>query len=157
VVDEATQTLFVGEEKHGVWRYDLRHTQSDAQPWAPQLVMAAGGLLVPDVEGLAIYPGTPAHPGRYLAISSQGNDSFVLIDAAPPFAVRGAFRIGINAARGVDAVSETDGIDISAAALGGPYGEGVLVVQDGHKRLPNGKQNFKLVPWSAVRQGLRLP
>lgn len=152
VVDEATQTLFVGEEKHGVWRFDL-----GAGTWSPTLIVTAGGALVADVEGLAIYPGTPTHPSRYLAISSQGNDSFLVVDAAPPHTLRGAFRVGLNPARGVDAVSETDGIDISAVNFGGPYGEGMLVVQDGHKRLPAGPQNFKLVPWSAVRQALRLP
>ena len=72
----------------------------------------------------------------------------------PPFAQRGTFAIGTNAALGIDGVSETDGLDVSAANLGGPYADGLLVVQDGHKRLPQGPQNFKLVPWAAVEKAV---
>ncbi|PTT77048.1 hypothetical protein DBR42_25930 [Pelomonas sp. HMWF004] len=61
----------------------------------------------------------------------------------------------MNAALGIDGVTETDGLDVTAASLDGPYREGLLVVQDGHKRLPHGRQNFKLVPWSEVRKLLR--
>ena len=71
-------------------------------------------------------------------------------------ALRGAFRVGINATAGIDGTSETDGLEVTSAALGGPYGEGLLVVQDGHKRLPQGTQNFKLVPWRAVTGALKL-
>lgn len=142
VVDEANRALFVGEEKRGIWRRDLATPGS-----APQLVIQAGPGLTPDVEGLAI------HPGRgWLVVSSQGSDSYAVYDIKPPFAQRGTFAIGTNAALGIDGVSETDGLDLTPANLGGPYAQGVLVVQDGHKRLPHGPQNFKLVPWSAVEQ-----
>ncbi|MFN3304033.1 MAG: phytase [Roseateles sp.] len=145
VVDEANQALFVGEEKRGIWRQDLGMPGS-----APQLVITAGPGLVPDVEGLAI------HPGRgWLVVSSQGSDSYAIYDIRPPFAQRGTFAIGTNAALGIDAVSETDGLDLTPANLGGPYRDGLLVVQDGHKRLPHGPQNFKLVPWAAVERALR--
>lgn len=144
VVDEANQALFVGEEKRGVWRQDLAPAGS-----APQLVVTAGPGLVPDVEGLAI------HPGRgWLVVSSQGSDSFAVYDIRPPFAQRGTFVIGTNAALGIDGVSETDGLDLTPANLGGPYRDGLLVVQDGHKRLPHGPQNFKLVPWRDVEKAV---
>ncbi|KQW50730.1 MULTISPECIES: phytase [unclassified Roseateles] len=144
VVDEANGALFVGEEKRGVWRLDLSTAGS-----APQLVITAGPGLTPDVEGLAL------HPGRgWLVVSSQGSDSFAVYDIKRPFAQRGTFAIGINTALGIDAVSETDGLDLTGANLGGPYAEGVLVVQDGHKRLPHGPQNFKLVPWAAVEKAV---
>lgn len=145
VVDETHRALFVGEEKRGVWRLDLT-----APAARPELVIAAGPGLTPDVEGLAI------HPQRgWLVVSSQGSDSFAIYDIRPPFAQRGTFAIGTNAALGIDAVSETDGLALSPANLGGPYADGLLVVQDGHKRLPHGPQNFKLVPWQAVEQALR--
>lgn len=144
VVDEANRALFVGEEKRGIWRQDL------ATPGAaPQLVITAGPGLTPDVEGLAI------HPGRgWLVVSSQGSDSYAVYDIRPPFAQRGTFAIGTNAALGIDAVSETDGLDLSPANFGGPYAHGLLVVQDGHKRLPQGPQNFKLVPWRDVERAV---
>ena len=98
---------------------------------------ALGKALVADVEGLAIYQGRAGGPS-YLVVSSQGNDSFLVLDAKPPYALRGGFRIGINAALGIDGVSETDGIEVTSADLGGIYAQGLMVVQDGHKRLPDG-------------------
>jgi 3-phytase len=33
----------------------------------------------------------------------------------------------------------------------------MLVVQDGRKRLPDGRQNFKIVDWRDIAQVLKLP
>ncbi|WP_228529695.1 phytase [Diaphorobacter caeni] len=150
VVDDSTGQLFVGEEDVGVWT--TRADAAQATPLEP--VLKVGDQLHADVEGMAIYHGSR---GSYLIVSSQGNDSFVVMDAEAPFRLRGAFRVGINAPLGIDGVSETDGLDVTSANLGGPYGAGMLVVQDGHKRLPDGSQNFKLVPWSDVARALNLP
>jgi myo-inositol-hexaphosphate 3-phosphohydrolase len=152
VVDEREERLFVGEEKRGIWALDAR----EDQPARPQLIMPVGKALVADVEGLAIYQGR-AGGASYLVVSSQGNDSFLVLDAKPPYTLRGGFRIGINAALGIDGVSETDGLEVTSAALGGLYGQGMLVVQDGHKRLPDGPQNFKLLPWADIARALNLP
>lgn len=144
VVDEAGQQLFIGEEKHGVWRLAL---DSDGRMGAARLILPVGDVLTADVEGMAVHRSAK---GAWLVVSAQGSDSFVVLEAQPPHAVRGRFRVGLNAALGIDAVSETDGLDVTAANLGGAYGEGLLVVQDGHKRWPLGRQNFKLVPWTEV-------
>lgn len=150
VVDEAKQQLFVGEEKRGVWRVALGAGQASAEP---VLVIPVSAALHADVEGLAIHDSPK---GRVLVVSSQGNDSYAVYDADAPHALRGTFRIGINAALGIDGASETDGLEVTSANLGGPYREGLLVVQDGRKRLPLGTQNFKLVPWSEVAGRLGL-
>jgi len=152
VVDERAQRLFVGEEKRGIWALDAT---ADA-PAQPQLVMPVGRELVADVEGLALYQGRRGGPS-YLVVSSQGSDSYLVLDARPPFQLRGGFRIGINEQRGIDGASETDGLEVSSADFGGLYSQGLLVVQDGHKRLPDGRQNFKLLPWSEVARALSLP
>ena len=151
VVDEAGRQVFVGEEKRGVWRLPL---DPQGRLGDPELVLKVGGVLQADVEGMAVHHGPH---GRRLVVSSQGNDSYVVLDAEAPYTVRGAFRVGMNLAAGIDATSETDGLDVVAADLGGPYREGLLVVQDGHKRWPVARQNFKLVPWRAVREALQLP
>ncbi len=148
VVDEARQQLFVGEEKRGIWRVAL-----DREAGEPVLAIALGEALQADVEGMAIHASAQ---GRWLVVSSQGSDSYAVYAADAPHALRGSFRIGINAALGIDGVSETDGLDVTAADLGGPYREGLLVVQDGRKRLPQGRQNFKLLPWRGVAQALGL-
>lgn len=144
VVDEVGQQLFIGEEKRGLWRLAL---EADGRMGAAQLVLPVGDVLTADVEGMAVHRSAK---GAWLVVSAQGSDSFVVLAAQPPFAVKGRFRVGLNAALGIDAVSETDGLDVTAANLGGVYGEGLLVVQDGHKRWPLGRQNFKLVPWAEV-------
>jgi 3-phytase len=152
VVHEAEQRLFVGEEKRGIWAVDARAEV----PAKPQLIMSVGGELQADVEGLAIYQGKPGAPS-YLLVSSQGNDSYLVLDAKPPFALRGGFRIGINQALSIDGTSETDGLEVSSVDFGGVYSRGLIVVQDGHKRLPDGPQNFKYLPWAEVARALRLP
>lgn len=80
----------------------------------------------------------------------------MVVDAVPPFAYRGRFRIGANLDAAIDGASETDGLEVTALDLGGAYGEGLLVVQDGRNRLPQAPQNFKYVPWTAVREALGL-
>jgi len=150
VADDATGTLFVGEEKRGVWV-----TPADAERAAPlTMALPVGSLLTADVEGMGIYRGLDA---SYLVVSSQGSNSYVVMDAQAPYKVRGAFRIGVNVAEGIDGASETDGLEVTSANLGGAYGRGMLVVQDGYKRLPDGPQNFKYVAWADVADALKLP
>jgi 3-phytase len=149
VADDRTQRLFVGEEDEAVWTLDAR---GDA-PANLEKVIGVGGPLHDDVEGLALYQGAKAD---YLVISSQGNDSYLVLDAAAPYAVRGAFRVGLNAERGIDGASETDGLEVTSANLGGIWSRGMLVVQDGRKRMPEGAQNYKYLPWAAVADALKL-
>ncbi len=151
VADEAGKQLFVGEEKRGLWRVAL---DADGRLGGTTLILPVGEVLHADVEGMAVHRGPR---GAWLVVSSQGNDSYVVLDADAPHAVKGRFRVGLNPARGIDAASETDGLDVTSASLGGEYGEGLLVVQDGHKRWPMGRQNFKLVPWSEVVRVMERP
>ncbi len=149
VADDRNERLFVGEEDVAVWVLDVR---AEA-PTALEKVIDVGGPVHDDIEGLALYQGTS---GDYLVISSQGNDSYVVLDAQAPYAVRGAFRIALNAERGIDGASETDGLEVTSANLGGIWSRGMLVVQDGRKRMPEGAQNYKYLPWSAVADALGL-
>ncbi|WP_341891375.1 phytase [Variovorax sp. YR752] len=152
VVDDAQNVLFAGEEKRGVWA--LSADPVDGQASDRRLVLPVGGLLRADVEGLAVHRGGQQ---PYLVVSSQGNDSYVVLDATAPYRVRGAFRVGINVEAGIDGASETDGLDVTAAPLGPGFPQGILVVQDGRKRLPEGPQNFKYVRWEDVARALSLP
>jgi 3-phytase len=149
VADDRNQRLFIGEEDVAVWALDAR-AEAPAQL---EQVVAVGAVVHDDIEGLAIYQGAKRD---YLVISSQGNDSYVVLDAVAPYAVRGAFRIGLNAQQGIDGTSETDGLDVTSANLGGIWRDGMLVVQDGRKRMPEGPQNFKYLPWTAVAAALGL-
>jgi 3-phytase len=152
VADEVGRQLFAGEEKRGLWRLAL---DEQGLMQMPQLVLPVGDQLRADVEGMGVYRRATGGPG-YLVVSSQGDDRYVVLEADAPYRVRGRFRIGLNPAQGIDAVSETDGLEVSAASLGGAYRDGLVVVQDGHKRWPQGRQNFKLLPWSALARQLGL-
>lgn len=150
VADDRSGRLFIGEEKHGVW--STAASAAKAEPL--RMILPVGPALTADVEGIALYHGEKA---SYLVVSSQGDNSYVVLDAAAPHAVRGRFRIGMNVAAGIDGASETDGLDVTSADLGGPYAKGMLVVQDGYKRLPDGPQNFKYVAWDDIARALNLP
>jgi 3-phytase len=162
VADDRAERLFVGEEDVAVWALSLAPGVGMAEPPRLEKVLGVGGLVRDDIEGLAIYDGPGSGRageggGRYLIVSSQGNSSYVVLDAAPPWRVRGAFRVGIDAARGIDAVSETDGLDVTARPLGPRFPQGVFVAQDGFKRMPDGPQNYKLVDWRDIARALGLP
>jgi len=153
VADDANARLFLGEETRGIWT-----TSADAaKPDALTMVRPVGAQLTADVEGLAIYrqPGGKADSG-YLIVSSQGDSSYVVLDAQAPYTVRGRFKVGFNLPAGLDGTSETDGLDVTSANLGGAYAQGMLVIQDGYKRLPDGPQNFKYVAWGDVAKALKL-
>ena len=149
VADDKNQRLFVGEEDKALWTIGAE-PNSGTQV---ELVLQAGDLLVADVEGVGIYQGKDKN---YLVVSSQGNNSFVILDAAAPYKVRGIIRIDLDAAKGIDGVSETDGLEVTHANLGGAFTEGMLVVQDGHKVMPEAPQNFKYVGWDKIRKALAL-
>lgn len=149
VADDRGQRLFIGEEDKAVWALDAR---ADG-PTRLEKVVAVGDPIKADIEGLAFYQGKKRD---YLVISSQGNDRYVVVEATPPYRLRGSFAIGLNAERGIDGASQTDGLDVTSANLGGPWSQGLLVVQDGRKRMPEGRQNFKAVAWSQVAEALKL-
>lgn len=151
VVDDVAQRLFVGEEKRGVY---VLSAAADA-PVTMQMVLAVGQQMRADVEGMAVYYAKDGK--RYVLVSSQGDNSYVLFNAQPPYQVMGRFRIGFNLAKNLDGASETDGLDISSKNLGPGFEQGMLVVQDGYKRLPDGPQNFKYLSWQEIAKALRLP
>ncbi len=148
VADDEFGVLYVGEEDHGIWQL-----AAEANQPAELLLLdsLASGHLVADVEGISLYQ-QPNGEG-YLVVSSQGDNAYVLYDRKTGEYV-GRFRVGINQQKGIDGSSETDGLAVSSANLGGEFTQGVLVVQDGRNRMPSQRQNFKIVPWSSVVNGL---
>lgn len=149
VADDKNQRLFVGEEDEAVWTIGAEPTAGTQV----ELVLRAGDLLVADVEGMGIYQGKHKN---YLVVSSQGNNSYVILDATAPYKMRGVIRIDLDAGRGIDGVSETDGLEVTHVNLGDAFSEGMLVVQDGHKVMPEAPQNFKYVSWEKIRSALQL-
>lgn len=153
VADDSSEQLFIGEEGKAVW---VLNANADA-PITMTKVAGIDANLHADIEGIAYYRGANK---QYLVISSQGNDSYVVLDAAAPYQYRGSFKIDINAPLAIDGTSEIDGLEVTSLDLSGnntgPWRLGMLVVQDGRKRMPEGRQNFKYVPWTAIKDALKL-
>jgi 3-phytase len=142
VADDELGRLYVGEESEGIWRFGAE--PGDGTRGEPVDTTGPDGHLTADVEGLAIAAGPDAE--GYLVASSQGSGSYVLYERGGDNAFVGAFAIG--AGDGIDGTSDTDGIEVTTAALGPQFPDGLLVVQDGDNDGQN--QNFKLVDWGDV-------
>lgn len=149
-VDDVRGVLYVGEERRGVWRFPAA---PDADPDGRLIAETDGETLVADVEGIDL--AIDADGRRVLVVSSQGDDAFAAFDVTNGGAgLLGRFRIADAPVHGVDGASETDGLAVTTTDLGGAFGDGLLVVQDGRNRMPAEHQSFKLVAWRAVLNAL---
>lgn len=150
VANDRTGDLFVGEEDVGIW---LIGADPDSGTGLQEVARVDGVLLHDDIEGLALYSERTATGVQdYLVTSSQGNDSYVVMAAVPPCQPLGAFRVGMTLDSMIDGSSETDGLEVSSANLGGVYSAGIMIVQDGRNVMPAEPQNFKLINWSAIQE-----
>ncbi len=150
VVDDENSVVYIGEEAVGLWKFNA---EPDAGNELTQVDNTGeGGHLTADVEGVTLYPTSDG--GGYLIVSSQGSSTFVIYERGGDNAYTGTFRIIETG--DVDAVSGTDGLDVSPFALGDAFPEGVLVVQDDLNINPQSTQNFKLVSWRIIADALDL-
>ncbi|HWV14722.1 MAG TPA: phytase [Cellvibrio sp.] len=149
VADEQQRRLFIGEEDVGVWTIGAEPNDGTRLSSLAKI----SETLVDDVEGMGIYYGKSRN---YLVVSSQGNNTYVVYDSLPPFKYRGAFSVVLDAGNNVDGTSETDGLEVTSVNLGSTFSEGMLVVQDGHKVMPEAPQNFKYISWEKIRKALNL-
>ena len=162
--DDENGLLFIAEEDVGLYAYWADPEISKANSNGRTVIdTVAQGHLTADAEGVALYKGASNDAG-YVIVSSQGSYSYNVYDRVAPYAFRGTFQIAPTSEQiGIDGVEETDGIDVSSASMGGAFGEGLFVAQDGFNydgildAGRRGHQNFKLVPWSVIREGLKLP
>jgi len=161
--DDENGVLFIAEEDVGLYAYWAEPDAAAEHKNARIVIDSTSGTghLTADAEGIAVLK--TADGSGYVIVSSQGSNSFNVYDRAAPHAFRGAFQIGPTSEQvGIDGVEETDGIDITGTPLGGAFVEGLFVAQDGFNYEGTGKmkrvnQNFKLVPWRSIREGLALP
>ena len=150
VADDETGDLYVAEEDGGFWKYSARADGGDARREIDR-VDGPNGLKA-DIEGVGLWRG---EGGRgYLVLSNQGADNYAVYRREGDNAFVGLFHIVADPARGIDGVSETDGLDVTSAALGANFPDGLLVVQDGRNLSPRERQNFKFVSWRAIAESL---
>jgi len=159
VCDDEYGCLYIGEENVGIWKYPAEPDQT-WQPAARRLVDVLGPRghlsddLSHDIEGLALYYG-PDGTG-YLIASCQGRGVFSIYRREGDNEYLGTFRIVENDARGIDEVTNTDGIDVTNAALGSAFPKGLFVAHDGSNK-DGDETNFKLVAWEAIAGAFQPP
>ncbi|MGH8250124.1 MAG: phytase [Steroidobacteraceae bacterium] len=148
--DDETGDLYVAEEAGGFWKYSAA-PDGAANRKEIDRVDGANGL-VADIEGVAIWYGRDG--SGYVVLSNQGADSYAVYRREGDNAFVGLFHIVADPERGLDGVSETDGLDVVSQPLGPAFPEGLLVVQDGRNLTPRERQNFKYVSWRDIARAL---
>ena len=137
VADDELGTLFIGEENVGIWKYSAEPNGGTTRTRVD--TTGSGGYIAADVEGLTIYYASDGT--GYLLASSQGSDDFSVYRREESNEYLGDFKL--VAGGGIDAVSNTDGIDVTNFSLGSQFPQGMFVAQDNN-------DNFKFVNWNAI-------
>jgi 3-phytase len=142
VADDELGHLYVGQEEVAVWKYGA---EPDAGAERVPVDTVGAGHLVGEVEGMSIAYG--AEGSGYLFVSSQGDSTIAIYDRAGGNAFIKSFKVGANGT--IDAVTGTDGLDVTSLNAGTQFEQGLLVVHD--ETNPGGAtSNLKFVPLSAV-------
>jgi 3-phytase len=146
VADDEAGNLYITEEDGAFWKYSARADGGSARREIDR-VEGTNGLKA-DIEGVSLWAG--AEGRGYLVLSNQGADNYAVYRREGDNAFVGLFHVVADPARGIDGVSETDGLDVSSAALGTRFPDGLLVVQDGRNLAPRERQNYKFVSWRDI-------
>lgn len=147
VADDASHTLYVGEEDVGIWSFDARATGAST---ATSIDKVGKGNLTADVEGLTVYADGSR---KWLIASSQGDNSYAVYDMNDNHKVLGRFALLANDSAGVDGTMDTDGIAAASGNLGSLYPQGIFVAQD-FNNVDSGyaseNQNFKFASMADI-------
>lgn len=146
VSDDGAGYMFIGEEGLGIWRYEAEPNGSKTGVQIAKIGDDSG--LQADVEGLTLVPAKSGL-GGYIMVSSQGISSYIIYERAPPHAHVGKFTIVDNKEKGIDHVSNTDGIAAVGNALNKDFPSGLFVTHDDANELAEGgtakEASFKMV------------
>jgi 3-phytase len=140
VVDDDNGYLYIGEEDVGIWRYGASSTAGSTRT---KIASVGSNSLTADVEGLSIAKGGTASSG-YLYASSQGNSRIFVFDRITGAFIK-SFSVSGNTSGTIDAVTGTDGLDVSTENLGTGFPDGALVVHD-TSNSGGSNSNLKYVP-----------
>ena len=152
VADDQSGALYVNEEDVGLWRMSAAPDGGDTKTIVERI--ADNPAVKDDYEGLGIYD---LGGGRgYLVVSSQGNDSYAVYRREGKQEYLGSFAVVADPLRGIDGISETDGLEVTSRNLGPGFEHGAMIAQDGRNVMPVENQNYKYVPWESIAKALGL-
>ena len=148
VVDDRTQTLYVGEEDHAIWVFDARE---DGNTEGKIFAKVDGKHLIDDIEGLTLYQTAEQN---LLIASSQGNNTYAAFDLNNQGQFVKSFAIIGDDERGTDGATDTDGIHAVSQNLGDEFPSGLFLAQDWYNidsQYKSENQNFKIVDWRDIQ------
>jgi 3-phytase len=152
VADDRDGALYVNEEDVGLWRMSAEPDGGDAKTAVQKI--ADNPAVKDDFEGLGIYD---LGDGRgYIVVSSQGNDTYAVYRREGKQEYLGSFAVVADPLRGIDGISETDGLEVTSRNLGPGFEHGAMIAQDGRNVMPVENQNYKYVPWESIARALKL-
>lgn len=150
VADEAAGYIFLGEEPSGIWRYEA---EPDASNEGLRFARVGDGGLHADVEGLTLVTAKNG-TGGYIMVSSQGISAYLVYERAPPHKYVTTFTIVDNEERGIDHVTNTDGLTAVPNSLNDDFPYGLVVTHDDANELAEGgtsaEASFKLMSLADV-------
>lgn len=139
VIDDESGDIYIGEEDSGIWQFNYFDAKIKIR-----LLKLPNERAEADIEGLALF----RYQGKkYLMFSSQGNDSFPIIELESNKMVS---VIAVVENNSIDGVSGTDGIEVSQAITSKDYPQGIFIVQDDVNTKPKAYQNFKMISLAEV-------
>jgi 3-phytase len=152
--DDDARTLYLGEERRGLWRFPADPAADGPNQNVPATLIdetTPKGRITPDIEGIAIYRGK--NDTGYVIISAQGASEFLIYRRESKNQFVGSFAIAATPT--MDAVQESDGIEVTSSSLGALFPFGAFISQDGV--VPGKNQNFKVVAWDAIAKAFQPP
>ncbi|MGH8177761.1 MAG: phytase [Steroidobacter sp.] len=184
VIDREEGYVYIGQEAVGLWRTTLNNPGANLQlidkvdtfgvPYTRtfdeeeeeyvceflfEQDPGFGGRLTRDVEGVTLYEADDEE--GYVIVSSQGANEYLVYERDDDNDYIGRFSIVDGM---VDGTQETDGIGVSNADFGSPFGKGLFVAMDGgntpdildEEGEPVENTNFKFVRWRDIADQLDL-
>ena len=151
VADDKEGIMYLGVEEKGIYKFNAEPQNPVNGAYLTHSQPRCNKYIKGDIEGLAIYHKSDVD--RYLIASSQGNYTYAVFDLSEDNNYLLSFRIEDNDINGVDGAEETDGLDVFSTYISQDFPLGMLIVQDGYNRDPNGAlqaQNFKYIDWRKI-------
>lgn len=151
VTDEANGWIFIGEEPRALWRYSAEPEDDENEAYLIDQV--GSGHMWADVEGVTLVEGASADEG-FIFVSQQGVSAYNVYHRAAPHDYIMTFTISADVEKGIDAVSNTDGITAVGTSLGDEFPYGIFVTHDDANELPSGgtsdQASFKIVNIASI-------
>ena len=152
VADDESAALYVNEEDVALWRLSAEPDGGNSKIAVDRV--ESDPAIKDDLEGMGLYD---LGGGRgYIVVSSQGNDTYAVYRREGKQEYLGSFAVVADPVRGIDGISETDGLEVTSRNLGPGFEHGAMIAQDGRNVMPIENQNYKYVPWEAIARALKL-